>query len=104
LFTELPELVKEGRAKIIGIGRQELFSGIKNSTQFAELKQILRSFPDELVTTADHEAAALAGNHCRAHGIPVALADMLLCAVFELRGWPIFASDANFRRTIGGPN
>jgi len=98
LVAELAELIREGRAKILGIVRQELLSGIKNQTQFAELQQILRSFPDEPVTTEDHESAALAGNRCRSHGIAVAPVDMLLCAVSDLRGWPIFTSDSDFRR------
>jgi predicted nucleic acid-binding protein len=98
LVAELAELVSEGRAKIIGIVRQELLSGIKSQAQFGQLQQTLRSFPDEPVSTADYESAASASNRCRSAGIAVALTDMLLCALSELRGWPIFTSDSDFRR------
>jgi len=98
LVAELAELVREGRGRIIGIVRQELLSGIKSPSQFEQLQQTLRSFPDEPVSTADYESAASAGNRCRSAGIAVAVTDMLLCAVSELRGWPIFTSDSDFRR------
>jgi len=98
LVAELAELINEGRAKMIGIVRQELLSGIKSQTQFAELQQTLRSFQDEPISTEDHESAALASNRCRSDGIAVALADMLVCAVSETRGWAIFTSDSDFRR------
>jgi predicted nucleic acid-binding protein len=97
LVTELAELVKEGRAKIIGIVRQELLSGIKNQGQFVELRRIFRSFADETVGTEDYEFAALASNHCRAAGVVCTLVDMLLCAVAEARGWQIFTKDSDFK-------
>ena len=98
MVAELAELINEGRARIIGIVRQELLSGIKSQAQFAQLQKNLRSFPDEPLTTQDYESAAMAGNRCRAQGIAVALPDMLVCAVSALRGWPIFTSDSDFRR------
>jgi predicted nucleic acid-binding protein len=98
IVAELTELIHESRAKIIGIVRQELLSGIKNQSQFAQLQQTLRSFPDEPLTIADHESAARASNLCRSGGVAVALTDVLICAVSELRGWPIFTSDSDFRR------
>jgi predicted nucleic acid-binding protein len=94
--AELTNLVKEGRARIIGLVRQELLSGIKTAGQYEKLRAVLRSFPDEPVSTADYEAAAKAGNECRARGVAVSVSDMLICAVAMARDWSIFAADPDF--------
>jgi hypothetical protein len=43
---ELAELIREGRAIIIGPVRQELLSGVKGTAAFQNLRQYLRAFPD----------------------------------------------------------
>lgn len=96
LVTELSELIREGRARVIGLVRQELLSGIKTSEQYEKLRLYLRSFPDEVVDTSDHEEAAKAGNRCRAKGIVVSIVDILLCAVAIKRQWAIFTTDPDF--------
>lgn len=96
LVTELSELIREGRARVIGLVRQELLSGIKTSEQYEKLRLYLRSFPDEVVDTSDHEEAAKAGNRCRAKGIVVSIVDILLCAVTIERKWAIFTTDPDF--------
>lgn len=96
--AELAELINEGRARIIGLVRQELLSGIKNPTQFESLRERLRSYPDESVDTEDYESAAALGNQCRNKGISVSTCDMLICAVAQDRGWSIFSSDPDFAR------
>jgi predicted nucleic acid-binding protein len=68
IVNELSELIREGRTQLIGLVRQELLSGIKAAEQYEKLRLYLRSFPDEVVDTSDHEAAARAGNRCRARG------------------------------------
>lgn len=103
LVTELSELIREGRAQVIGLVRQELLSGIKTSEQYEKLRLYLRSFPDEVVDTSDHEEAAKAGNRCRAKGIVVSIVDILLCAVAIKRQWAIFTTDpdfSNYRRVL----
>ena len=97
LVAELTELIEEGRARIIGLVRQELLSGIKHPAQFAKLQEILRAFPDELVGTSDYEAAAVASNQCRSKGLAVSVSDMLICAVAQSRGWTIFSLDPDFQ-------
>lgn len=96
LVTELSELIREGRARVIGLVRQELLSGIKTSEQYEKLRLYLRSFPDEVVDTSDHEEAAKAGNRCRAKKIVVSIVDVLLCAVAIKRQWAIFTTDPDF--------
>lgn len=98
VVAELAELINEGRAKIIGLVRQELLSGIKTLGQFARLQEILHSFSDEPLATPDFEAAAAAGNQCRSKGLAVSVSDMLICAVAQSRGWAIFSTDPDFRR------
>ena len=98
IVAELKELIGEGRARMIGLVRQELLSGIKTSEQFEKLKTILRSFPDEQIHTADHEIAAKASNSCRSRGIAVSVVDVLVCAIAVSREWPIFTTDPDFHK------
>ena len=96
LVAELSELIREGRARMIGLVRQELLSGIKATEQYEKLRLHLRSFPDEVVDTSDYEEAAKAGNRCRAKGVVVSIVDILLCAVANKRLWTIFSTDPDF--------
>jgi len=96
IVEELAELIREGRAKLIGIVRQELLSGIKLRTQFEQLRARLRAFPDEALTIEDFEVGAEAGNSCRGRGVAVSLADMLICAIAMRRDWTVFTRDADF--------
>lgn len=96
LIVELAELIREGRARIIGIIRQELLSGIRTAEQYEKLKLYLRAFADEAVDTMDYEDAAKASNRCRAKGIFVSIVDILLCAVGMKRKWAIFTTDPDF--------
>ncbi len=95
--AELTNLIQEGRARIIGLVRQELLSGIKTASQYEKLRGVLRSFPDEPATTADYEAAAKAGNDCRGRGVAVSVSDILICAIAIAREWSIFAADRDFK-------
>jgi predicted nucleic acid-binding protein len=95
--AELTNLVKEGRARIIGLLRQELLSDVKTAGQSEKLRAVLRSIPDKPVSTADYEAAAKAGNDCRARGVAVSVSDMLISAVAMARDWSIFAADPDFK-------
>jgi len=96
LVQELSEIIREGRARIIGLVRQELLSGIKTAEQYETLRLYLRSFRDEAVTTSDHEDAAKAGNRCRAKGVVLSIVDILLCAVAMKREWAVFTTDPDF--------
>ena len=69
LVAELSELVKEGRARLLGVVRQELLSGINGVEQYERLRTTLRAFPDEVVEASDYELAARGSNECRSKGI-----------------------------------
>jgi hypothetical protein len=94
---ELADLTREGRARIIGLIRQELLSGIRTPTQYERLRAALRAFPDEPITTSDYEAAAQAGNACRAKGIAPSVVDVLICQIAMSRQWSIFTTDPDFK-------
>jgi len=96
LVEELADLVRDGRACMIGLIRQDLLSGIKTEVQFEKLRATLSAFPDEVVDTGDYEAAAKASNVCRARGIAESVVDMLICAVADRRGMAIFTADPDF--------
>ena len=53
LVRELAELIKEGRAGILGLIRQELLSGIKTLQQYEKLRLTLRSFPEVVLEVSD---------------------------------------------------
>src|SRR5262252_2089565 len=96
LVGELSELIRERRARMIGLIRQELLSGIKTMEQYEKLRVHLRSFPDEVVDTSDYEEAAKSGNRCRTKGVAVSIVDILLCAIAIKRQWAILTTDPDF--------
>lgn len=94
----LGELILEGRVVMIGPVRQELLSGIRDEAQFRRLREHLRAFEDEPLSTEDYEEAAQIHNRCRAEGIAGSAVDFLICAAALRRKWQIFTPDEDFRR------
>lgn len=95
---ELAELIREGRVVMLGAVRQELLSGIKLKSQFEQLRDHLRAFPDLVLESADYEAAASAFNRCRERGIQGSNTDFLICAAAVRRKLSIYTMDADFRQ------
>jgi predicted nucleic acid-binding protein len=95
---QLRSLIDAGRVAMIGPIRQELLSGLRTPESFARLRDHLRPFTDELLTTADHERAAEHLNTCRAAGVQGSNTDFLICAVAERRKIPILTTDRDFVR------
>ncbi|MCL2723674.1 MAG: PIN domain-containing protein [Polyangiaceae bacterium] len=98
VVAELAELVREGRATILGAIRQELLSGVRTSAQFETLRERLAAFPDYLVTTDSYERAATFFNQCRSRGVAGSSTDFLICAVGASGRLPIFTMDQDFER------
>jgi predicted nucleic acid-binding protein len=96
LTEALAELVREGRAQMIGVIRQELLSGMREQTQFEKLREYLRAFAEPAMEASDHEEAALMHNRCRARGVVGAAIDFLICAAAARREWEIFTTDRDF--------
>lgn len=93
---ELRELIREGRAHLIGLIRQEVLSGIREKAQFDRLRAHLREFPDLPVQTADHERAAEFFNACRSRGVQGSNTDFVICAIADRYGMVILATDGDF--------
>ncbi|HSS76054.1 MAG TPA: PIN domain-containing protein [Thermoanaerobaculia bacterium] len=93
---ELRELIREGRAHLIGSIRQEVLSGIREKAQFDRLRADLREFPDLPVQTADHERAAEFFNVCRSRGVQGSNTDFVICAIAGRYGMAILATDGDF--------
>jgi len=93
---ELAELIREGRAAIIGPVRQELLSGIKAKQQFELVREHLRAFPNLRLTIDDFELAAEFFNHCRGAGVQGSSTDFLICAVASRRRTSILTTDRDF--------
>jgi predicted nucleic acid-binding protein len=81
---------------MVGPVRQELLGGIRDRAAFERLRDHLRAFPDEPITTADDERAADCLDLCRAQGIQGSNTDFLLCAVAERAKLPILTTDNDF--------
>ena len=95
---ELRALVAAGRAAMCGVIRQEILSGIRETSTFDRLREQLRAFTDEAITVEDYERAAAFYNACRAKGVQGSNTDFLLCAVCANHRLPIFTTDADFPR------
>lgn len=98
LTRALAELVREGRAQITGVIRQELLSGIRDAEQFEKLRDYLRAFEEPSLEVRDYEEAAHMHNQCRSRGIAGSTIDFLVCAVAQRRDWQVFTTDRDFER------
>lgn len=103
LVTALRDLIREGRAEIVGPIRQELLSGIREADRYRKILDELRDYPEPLLDVMDYEEAAHMSNQCRARGISGSPIDFLMCAIAHHRHWQIFTADRdfqNYRKTI----
>ena len=98
LTRALAELIREGRAQMMGAIRQELLSGIREEERFHKLRNYLRAFDEPGIEVADYEEAARMHNLCRGRGIAGSAIDFLICAVAQRRDWHIFTTDRDFQR------
>ena len=98
LTRALAELIREGRAQIVGAIRQELLSGIREEGQFHKLRNYLRAFDEPGIQVLDYEEAARLHNLCRGRGIAGSAIDFLICAVAQRRDWHIFTTNRDFER------
>jgi predicted nucleic acid-binding protein len=98
LTAALRELIRDGRAIIVGPVRQELLSGIRQESAFKQLRDHLRAFDEPTLETEDYEEAARIHNRCRSRGIAGSPIDFLICAVAIRRDWQIFTLDQGFAR------
>jgi predicted nucleic acid-binding protein len=98
LTTALRELIRGGRAQLIGQVRQELLSGMRQEASFRKLRDHLRAFDEPRMEVADYEEAAHINNQCRSRGIAGSAIDFLICAAASRRDWQIFTTDQDFTR------
>jgi predicted nucleic acid-binding protein len=98
LTIALLELIREGRAQLVGPVRQELLSGMRQEGSFRKLRHQLRAFDEPLLEASDYEEAAHIHNQCRSRGIAGSSVDFLICAVAHRRSWEIFTTDRDFIR------
>jgi predicted nucleic acid-binding protein len=96
VVSALADLMRDGRAVMIGAIRQELLSGIKSQAGFEALKSTLTAFEDVSLTMQDYEKAAEVFNTCRANGVQGSNTDFLICAVSINHQLPVFSVDNDF--------
>jgi predicted nucleic acid-binding protein len=97
LAKSLADLIREGRAEVLGSIRQELLSGIREEMQFNKIRHYLRPFQDPYLDIEDYEEAAHMNNQCRRRGVSGPAINFLICAVAHRRSWAIFTTDRDFR-------
>jgi predicted nucleic acid-binding protein len=98
LASSLQDLIRDGRAQLIGPVRQELLSGIREEISFRKLRDQMRAFDEPNLEVADYEEAAYIHNRCRSRGIAGSSIDFLICAIAHRRSWEIFTTDRDFTR------
>ncbi|MEI7902172.1 MAG: PIN domain-containing protein [bacterium] len=94
--AELRRLITAHVVEIIGPVRQEVLSGIRNTSQFDRLELSLAAFPDLTLQAEDHVTAAKFFNLCRAKGIQGSNTDFLICAIAVRHDLAIFTTDLDF--------
>jgi predicted nucleic acid-binding protein len=94
----LAELIRDGRAQLMGVIRQELLSGIREEERFKRLRDYLGAFDEPRLEVSDYEDAAQMHNRCRGRGIAGSTVDLLICSVAYRRNWQIFTTDRDFGR------
>src|SRR5579871_1698963 len=100
LTLALGDLIRDGRAQIMGTIRQELLSGIREADRFETLRDYLRVFEEPAIEVHDYEEAAQMHNYCRSRGITGSTVDFLICAVARRRDWQLFTADRDFARYV----
>jgi predicted nucleic acid-binding protein len=98
LTAALQELIRDGRAQLLGPVRQELLSGVRHESSFRKLRDQLRAFDEPHIEVSDYEEAAHINNQCRSQGISGSAIDFLICAAASRRDWQIFTTDQDFTR------
>jgi predicted nucleic acid-binding protein len=98
LTRALAELIRDGRAQIMGAIRQELLSGIREEVRFEKLRGYLHAFDEPKLEVRDYEEAARMHNRCRTRGIAGPAIDFLICATAHRRNWQVFTTDRDFER------
>lgn len=98
VVEEWRTLISDGRARLTGIIRQEVLSGVREARDFERLRERLAPFDDVPADTTAHELAATYFNTCRARGITPTSFDVLICALAARHGLAVFTADADFAR------
>ncbi|MBW4645799.1 MAG: PIN domain-containing protein [Goleter apudmare HA4340-LM2] len=85
----LRELIADSRVAVLGVIRQEVLSGIRETEKFVRLREYLRAFPNLELEIEDYELAAEFYNTCRRSGVQGSNTDFLICAVAHRRSYLI---------------
>jgi predicted nucleic acid-binding protein len=96
LVYEWRALVLAERAVLAGPIRQELLSGIRNSTFFQITKDQLQYYEHLLISLDDYDQAAVFANVLHAAGLATSPMDLILCAIAHRWGTPILTTDRDF--------
>jgi len=94
--NELKQLIMELNARMIPPIRQEILSGVTNSSDFETLRHHLEAFDDIELLQEDYEEAARLAVLSREKKIAVSATDLLLCAVSMRCNCSVFSTEKQF--------
>lgn len=97
LSADLSVLLRRQQAILLGVVRQEVLSGVPDSSVYTKLRDQLRPVPDYSLTTAHYEQAAELFSRCRSRGVQGTLVDCLICAVAMRDDHLVFSTDGDFK-------
>ncbi len=98
VVAEFDSLIAHGQARLPGMVRLEVLSGLRDRARFVRLRSRLRAFEDLALTVEDYETGALFTNRCLDAGVAPTDIDMLLCALAARLELEIMTLDQDFER------
>ena len=95
--TALRSLIEADEEVVLpGIVLQELLSGIRETSEFMRLQEVLSGFPLILATHESHVQAARIANACRGKGVAVSTVVCLIAAMTIQHQARLFTADKDF--------
>lgn len=100
--AKLADMLRDGRPiHLLGIILQEVLQGIRNPSEFDELRTGLQAFPLLQLDRDDFAAAAELWNLCRSHGVQASTVDCQIAAACIRHDCALLTADKDFASIAG---
>ena len=96
---KLAQLIEDGAGVVLlGVILQEILQGVRSPKMFAEIQEILESFPLLTLEREDFVAAAELGNRCLTRGVAASTVDIQIAAACLRHDCGLLTCDSDFTR------